>query len=225
MAEHCRKRGVMLMEGFMWRHHPRTLGIRKLVADGLIGELRLIRSSFSFSIAPSDWRLEPSHGGGCLWDIGCYGVNAARFFAGEEPSTCRALAHIGETGVDVDTTVLLEFRDGLLAIIDCSFEQPYRCEYELVGTAGVIVVPDAFLPPSATKPLARLRTIGAASDSGSDGDRAQVLEFEPVNQYAAMVDCFAQCRTLGRLVDPAEDGVAQMTLLEQLASRARARVR
>ena len=82
-----------LMEAFMWRHQPRTLELRKLVSDGAIGELRLIRSSFSFPIEPGDWRLDPARGGGCLWDVGCYGVNAARLFAGGEPATLHAPWH------------------------------------------------------------------------------------------------------------------------------------
>ena len=64
MVEHCRKRGVVLMEAFMWRHQPRSLELRKLVQSGTIGELRLIRSSFSFPIGTGDWRLEPARGEG-----------------------------------------------------------------------------------------------------------------------------------------------------------------
>lgn len=82
MASHCRERGVLLMEAFMWRHQPRSLDLRARVAAGEIGELRLVRSSFSFPIEAGDWRLDPARGGGALWDVGCYGVSTARFFAG-----------------------------------------------------------------------------------------------------------------------------------------------
>jgi predicted dehydrogenase len=221
MAEHCRRRGVCLMEAFMWRHQPRTLAIRKLVAEGAIGALRLIRSSFSFPIELGDWRLEPRRGGGCLWDVGCYGVNTARLFAGGEPTTCRAFAHMGDTGVDLSLNALLEFQNGLLATVDCSFEQPFRCHYELVGSQGSIDVPDAYLPPANSRPTARLRTLGAPSDASATADRLQLLEFDAGNQYSAMVDCFADARSTGSLVDPAENGVAQMIVLEQLASMAR----
>ncbi|MFI5454427.1 MAG: Gfo/Idh/MocA family protein [Isosphaerales bacterium] len=225
VVEYCRKRGVILMEAFMWRHQPRTLDIRRLVVQGTIGELRLIRSSFSFPIGPGDWRLDLRRGGGCLWDVGCYGVNTARLFAGGEPAIGRALARFGGTGVDLGFTAILEFREGVLATIDCSFEQPFRCEYELVGSRGVIEVPDAYLPPADSRPAARLRTLGTGSDSGAGGDQVQVLEFEPVNQYAAMVDSFAHSCAGGTLLDPAEDGLAQMLVLEQLVSAARERGR
>jgi predicted dehydrogenase len=216
MVAHCRDRGVLLMEAFMWRHQPRTLELRRLVRDGLIGELRLIRSSFSFPIAPGDWRLDPSRGGGALWDVGCYGVNAARFFAGAEPARFSSFAHIGPTGVDLTLTALMEFPGGVLAAVDCSFEQPYRCSCELVGTRGVLEIPDAFLPPARGRPTARLRTIGSACDSGAVSDEVQTLDFEPVNQYAAMVDAFARSVAADALVDPAEDGLAQMVILDVL---------
>ncbi len=109
LVEHCRKRGVLLMEAFMWRHQPRTLELLELVQSGAIGELRLIRSSFSFPIGPGDWRLDPARGGGSLFDVGCYGVNMARLFAASEPVRASAMAHQGDTGVDLSLTAQLEF--------------------------------------------------------------------------------------------------------------------
>jgi predicted dehydrogenase len=221
MVQHCRSRGIVLMEAFMWRHQPRTLELRRLVREGAIGDLRLVRSSFSFPIAPGDWRLEPPRGGGALWDVGCYGVNTARLFAGAEPACLRSLSHTGPTGVDLTFTALLEFPGGVLAAVDCSFDQPFRCNYELVGTRGVIEVPDAYLPPASGPPIALLRTTGSPSDSGAASDVARTLEFQPVDQYAAMVDAFAHSVAAGMLVDPAEDGRAQMMALDRLKEMAR----
>jgi xylose dehydrogenase (NAD/NADP) len=211
LVEHCRARGVVLMEAFMWRHQPRTAALRRLVDEGAIGELRLVRSSFSFSIDPGDWRLDRARGGGALWDIGCYGVSTARLFAGSEPESIRARAHFGPTGVDLSLTACLRFPGGVLGLIDCSFEQPFRCAYELVGSRGVIEVPDAYLPPA--RPTARLRVDDSARD----------LDFEGQNQYAGMVDAFARAVRDGehRLPDPAEDGLGQMTMLDTILAEAR----
>jgi predicted dehydrogenase len=222
MAGHCRSRGVLLMEAFMWRHQPRSLELRARVAAGAIGELRLIRSSFSFPIGEDDWRLDPARGGGALWDVGCYGLNTARFFAGAEPETPRSLARFGPTGVDMSLAASLRFSGDILASIDCSFEQPFRCSYELVGTKGVIEVPDAYLPPADGKPIARMRTIGAACDSGAETDVTEVLEFPSTGQYAAMVDAFAESVAAGRLLDPAEGGLWQMTALDAILAATRA---
>ncbi|CAN5684283.1 hypothetical protein BH23PLA1_BH23PLA1_18430 [soil metagenome] len=211
MVEHCRSRNVVLMEAFMWRHQPRTAELRRLLADGAIGELRLIRSSFSFPIAPEDWRLDPSRGGGgALWDVGCYGLSAARLFAGAEPEAVRSLAHLGPTGVDMTLTAELAFPAGIIGLIDCSFEQPLRCELELVGNRGAIRVPDAYLPPD--KPTAVL--------SGIDDEPPRPLTFEGQDQYAAMVDAFAAAVRAGRLESPAEDGLAQMRALDAIKAAA-----
>ncbi len=213
MVAHCRARGVLLMEAFMWRHQPRTAALRRLVAEGAIGELRLIRSLFSFTIDPGDWRLDPARGGGALWDVGCYGVSTARLFAGAEPEGLlkpwRTVP--GSTGVDLSLTAVLRFPGGILGQLDCSFEQPFRCFYELIGTRGVIEVPDAYLPPA--RPTAHLR-----GDSG-----AQDFVFDGHNQYAEMVDAFslAAADAEHRLPDPAEDGLAQMTVLDTILQASR----
>ncbi len=209
MVEHCRERGVLLMEAFMWRHQPRTAAIRRLVAEGAIGELRLIRSSFSFPIDEGDWRLDPARGGGALWDVGCYGVSTARLFAGGEPTEVRGFAHFGPSGVDLSLTSELRFPGDVIGLIDCSFEQPFRCSYEVVGTRGAIEVPDAYLPPE--RPVARVR--------GLDSERQQ--EFDGRNQYAAMVDAFGRAVSSGRLEDPSEDGLSQMRVLDRILRAAR----
>jgi xylose dehydrogenase (NAD/NADP) len=212
MVAHCRRRGVVLMEAFMWRHQPRTAEIRRLVAEGAIGELRLVRSSFSFPIEPGDWRLDRERGGGALWDVGCYGLSAARLFSGEEPSAIKALSRNGPTGVDLTLTATLGFPSGVLAVIDCSFEQPFRCVYELVGTKGAIEAPLAYLPPAS--PTARL--------IAPDGSLVRELSFDGRSQYAAMVDAFARAvANGGALPDPAEDGLAQMRGLDAILAAAR----
>ena len=211
MVAQSQRAGVILMEAFMWPHQPRVAAIRKLVADGAIGDLRLIRASFSFPIDMSDWRLDAGRGGGALWDIGTYGASTARLFAGCEPSAIRARARFGESGVDLSLAATLEFPNGILAQVDCSFEQPFRCTYELVGTKGTINVPDAYLPPE--HPSATLHTTA--------GKTPQVLTFDGRNQYAAMVDAFAASVAAGRLVDPCEDGLAQMRALDAILAACR----
>jgi hypothetical protein len=72
------------------------------------------------------------------------------------------------------------------------------------------------------QPTARLRTIGSSSDSGNLADNVQVLDFDAVDQYAAMVDAFARTVSAGVLVGPGEDGLAQMRVLDQIIAAARA---
>ncbi|HVJ85568.1 MAG TPA: Gfo/Idh/MocA family oxidoreductase, partial [Caulifigura sp.] len=115
MAAACRQHGVLLQEAFMWRHHPRTKQALHLIQKGDIGPLRMIVASFSFDIDRNDWRLRPERGGGAMWDVGCYGVNAARLFAGAEPVEVLAAAHWAPTGVDMTMQIALRFPGDVLA--------------------------------------------------------------------------------------------------------------
>jgi D-xylose 1-dehydrogenase (NADP+, D-xylono-1,5-lactone-forming) len=224
MVNHCRARSVLLMEAFMWRHQPRTGKLQQMLAQGTIGELRLFRSTFSFSIVGSDWRLDPRRGGGALWDVGSYCVSAARLFAGQEPMRVQAAARFNSSGVDTTMSALLEFPSGLIASFDCSFEQPYHCRYELIGTGGRIEVPDAYIAPQA--PTANILSTAPSSDGES-----RVLGFDGRNQYAAMVDAFSEAACQSRiglgqsmLPEPAEDGLAQMIALESIMDCVRPRI-
>ena len=202
----CEKSGVILQEAFMWRHHPRTKKTKELLAAGAIGELRLICAHFSFDIDRSDWRLDPKRGGGAVWDIGCYGVNSSRHFAGAEPTSSHSRARFYETGADMTMQIALQFPRGCLANIDCSFEAPFRCEVELVGTKGAITIPDAFLPPPEAKLFVRQ---GVEPNSP-----IEPILFPKANQYAEQVTDFCQSVAAKKLLAPAENGLANMRVLE-----------
>jgi xylose dehydrogenase (NAD/NADP) len=134
-----------LMEGFLFHHHPQTNRLTELVEEGAIGELRLIRLAFSFSVTElSDVRMRPDLDGGALMDVGCYCVSMARLLAGE-PESATAQAIVGSTGVDVRFAGTLAFPGDVLAHFDLAFDLPYRSVLEVVGSDGVLHVPDPFL--------------------------------------------------------------------------------
>ena len=138
-------RGLVLSEGFMWRHHPQTAKLAELVAAGAIGRLRIVRASFGFQLAAvhgaDDARFRPELDGGALMDVGCYCVSAIRFVGGE-PERVRAEQVIGPSGVDVCFTGTLRLPDDVLAHFDCGFVVPFRDELELVGEDGSAYVDD-----------------------------------------------------------------------------------
>ncbi|MBX3441130.1 MAG: Gfo/Idh/MocA family oxidoreductase [Planctomyces sp.] len=213
MIRVCGEQGVILQEAFMWRHHPRTKLARKLVEDGELGPLRLIVANFSFDIDRSDWRLNPGQGGGAMWDVGCYGVNAARLFAGSEPLDICAAAHWWPTGVDMTMQIALRFPNDVLANIDCSFEAPYRCQLELVGEKGRIVLDEAFQPTR--PPVLKIQRLSS--------ENLETQTLPESNQYAEQVNDFCDSIAAGRLLPPAENGLANMRVLEQALADARAR--
>jgi predicted dehydrogenase len=136
------RNGLVLSEAYMWRYNPQTKTLAKLVKDGVIGELRLISSSFTWPCdAPGDIRLDPALDGGALLDVGCYCVSAARLLAGE-PDAVQAQQVPSASGVDALLTGQLRFPGGVLATFDCGLQVPDRSSLEVMGTEGTIVVND-----------------------------------------------------------------------------------
>jgi len=139
--------GVRLMEAFMYRFHPRTERLLRMVRDGVIGEVRAIRSTFSFPLTrPHDIRLKPELGGGALMDVGCYCVNVSRALHGAEPAEVHAFAKWGDTGIDVRLAGALCFADDVVAQFDCGFDVALRQLVEVAGSDGSLEVHAAFRP-------------------------------------------------------------------------------
>ena len=211
MADACRRAGVVLMEAFMWRHHPQHARVTQLIKDGVIGEPSTVRGSFSFLIgAAPNVRLQRELEGGSLMDIGCYPVNVARWAFGAEPVACVGQQVIDPTfGVDISFGGVLRFDGGKLAMIDSSFRQSGVQRYEIVGDEGRIVVPRAFRPDSEPGII-----------EVSTGSTTRTEQVAAANQYGLEADHFAESVRAGRLLPPAEDGVAQAHVIEALYAAA-----
>jgi predicted dehydrogenase len=132
---------VTVMEGFMYRFHPQHARVQELIHSGIIGEIRSVRSSYSFMMRPARlYRLAESveNGGGAMWDIGCYAIHSARMFFDEPAVSVTTIAKYVESGADIATSGIINFGDGKYAHFDFSFERARRCEYEIIGTKGGI---------------------------------------------------------------------------------------
>jgi xylose dehydrogenase (NAD/NADP) len=147
MLDECVRNNVLFMEAFMYRFHPQHQKVKELIREGEIGEVRLMRASFSFFMENREGniRLAPDKGGGAVYDIGCYCIHVIRHILGSEPVSVRAFGEINN-GVDTDAWAILHFADGTRALFDCSFHMAMRQEYEVVGTKGRVFVPFAFRP-------------------------------------------------------------------------------
>jgi predicted dehydrogenase len=206
--------GLVLSEAFMWRHSPQTAGVRELLDDGAIGDVRLVRACFSFQLAgDADVRLDPALDGGALMDVGCYCVSGARMVAGGEPVSVSAEAVTGPTGIDMRMTGLLRFAGDVLATIDCGFDVPPRGEIEIAGAEGRILLAD---PWHGRRPRIVLER----------GVEREVIKLRPVDSYrleledmAAAIrgerapllgraDAIGQARTIDALYRSAAEGRA-----------------
>jgi predicted dehydrogenase len=200
-------------EAFMYRHHPQTLRIKALVDDGAVGELRVIRSAFTFTLArPGDVRLDPALGGGSLWDVGCYPVSMARYLTGREPGRVAGFERRGPTGIDLSFFGELDFGD-VHAQFDCGFTAPLRTHLEIVGTEGAIAVRAPWKPGLEEEvTLTRDRGRETIAVPGQVLYVGQVDDFADVVQYGRppripLEDSRATVAVIGALYRAAREGV------------------
>jgi predicted dehydrogenase len=149
MINVCREQNVKFMEAFMYQFHPQHQRVREIIASGEIGEVKLMRSSFSFFLEQKEGniRFDKAKGGGSIYDVGCYSIHAIRNILGSEPVSVEAYAEIDPvTGVDLSAVGVLKLENGVRAIFDSSIDMDSRHGYEIVGTKGTIVVPRPFRP-------------------------------------------------------------------------------
>jgi len=196
--------GLVLSEAFMWRHHPQTAALVRLVAEGAIGRLRVIRAAFSFPLArEGDVRLDPELDGGALMDVGCYCVSGIRLLAGE-PERVHAEQVVGPTGVDVAFAATLRLPDDVLAHFDCGMVLPYRAGLEAVGEDGALFVADPWIVRAPGIELRR-------------GDEVERIAVEPADHYRLELENVGDAaRGLAPLLVGREDALGQARAIEAL---------
>ena len=136
--------GLVLMEAFMYRHHPQTAVVRDLVVGGAVGRLQAVNATFTFPLEDlTNVRALPELDGGALMDVGCYCVSAIRLLAGE-PEHVTGEQVIGSTGVDMAFHATLRCADDAIGQLEASFRSPRRQRVEAVGEEGVLIVEAPF---------------------------------------------------------------------------------
>ena len=203
--------GRLLMEAFMYRHHPQTHKLTELVAEGAIGELRQMRGRFSWTLDdPTDVRMSAGLDGGAVMDLGCYCISMQRVLAGE-PKLVMGRRRVGGDGVDIGFSAVLEFANDVLGEFYCGFDLPEANGLEAIGSTGVALVPE---PVRCRDPHVELN--GERIDV-EDEDRycQQVANFSAaVRGEAAQLlgrdDAMAQARAIAALYRSAESGRAEV---------------
>ena len=143
----AQKQDRVVMEAFMYRHHPQTLKVLEIVKSGALGTLKLIRGGFGFFLTrEGDVRLNPEMGGGSIWDVGCYPISYARTIVGESPLEVFGWQITGPTGVDLTFAGQMKFANNILAQVDCSFDIPLYWGMEVLGSEASLKIPSPFKP-------------------------------------------------------------------------------
>jgi predicted dehydrogenase/aryl-alcohol dehydrogenase-like predicted oxidoreductase len=147
-----RKAGTFAGEAFMYRLHPQTTKLGELLASGIIGEVRMIQSSFGFQMP----QFMPEHrlfandlAGGGILDVGGYPVSMSRFIAGVvagkpflDPIKVAGTAHLGQAGTDEWSAAVLMFENGILAQVSCAVFVQLDNVLRIHGATGRLEVPD-----------------------------------------------------------------------------------
>ncbi|MFI0845970.1 aldo/keto reductase [Mesorhizobium sp. IMUNJ 23232] len=199
----ARKAGTFLGEAFMYRLHPQTLKLVELIQSGLIGEVRMIKSSFGFAMPgfmPEHRLYANDLAGGGILDVGGYPVSMARLVAGAaigkpfaEPDKVFGVAHLGQSGVDEWASALLHFPDGVVAEVSCSISLNQDNVLHILGTRGRIEVPDFwFAGGNRDVGLGRIDVITA------DGKRETISVNETRHLYSFEVDGAGEAILAGR---------------------------
>jgi len=155
MIAAARENNVFLMEAFMYRCHPQIAKVAELIKQGKIGDVRLIRASFSYKGHGDLTRRTYANemGGGGIMDVGCYAISMARLLAGaaagkafDEPIEVKGCGEIGSTGVDVYAVASLKFAGGIVAEIACGVECDLPHEAAVYGSTGSILIENPWIP-------------------------------------------------------------------------------
>jgi D-xylose 1-dehydrogenase (NADP+, D-xylono-1,5-lactone-forming) len=196
--------GRLLSEAFMYRHNPQTKRAKELVDEGAIGELRLVRSTFSYSLYEEDnIRLRTDLEGGALMDVGCYTISGSRLFGGEALKAYGE-AWFGPSGTDWVFGGTLRFPDDVIAMFDCGTAMPNRDELEAIGSEGSLFLDD---PWHCYEPVIELRHHG----------KVERIELEPVDSYRLELENVSDAiRGEAELLLARDDAMGQARTLEAL---------
>jgi len=219
MAHEASSAGLLLMEAFMYRFHPRSQRIKEMVAGGSIGTPRLVRSAFCYHMGETLLssgecaRLRPEMGGGALLDVGCYSVSVTRWLLGREPTRLQGQAVYHPCGVDIHFVGSLRFPDNGLATLEASFISALQQTYTIVGTSGAIELPHNAFIPWEKDAVFTLRD--------KDEERGKAYVTSGVDEYQLMVEQFTDA-VLGKcpLAYSPEESLRNMQVLDALAEAA-----
>jgi dihydrodiol dehydrogenase / D-xylose 1-dehydrogenase (NADP) len=135
---------LFLMEGMWSRFFPVMDKVRELLQEGAIGEIRMVNADFGFRREGprEDRKYSLVRAGGALLDVGVYPISFASMIFGEMPNSIKGITHICDTGVDVQSSMLLGYGEDKMAVLSCSINTPTPKEARIIGNKGSILIPD-----------------------------------------------------------------------------------
>jgi predicted dehydrogenase len=200
---------VKLMIAYRLHFERANLEAAKLARAGTLGELRFFSSDFSMQVSEENIRLERAKGGGPLYDIGIYCINAARYALSEDPLEVWATATRSRDPRfrEIDETVVgvMRFKDERVASFTCSFGAADRSTYTITGTRGSITLEPAY------------EYAEGLSYSLRVGERERTRKFAKSDQFAPELLYFSDCILKDRDPEPSGlEGLADLRVIEAM---------
>ena len=198
-----------IMEAFMYKFHPQWVKAKQLVDSGVIGDMKIVNSFFSYSNTKTDdIRNRAEMGGGALLDIGCYCVSFARFIYDKEP--IRVFSYIDrDKGMKIDklTSGILDFGDGQSSTFTCSTQLSPFQRAQLIGTNGRIEIE---IPVNA--PNDKETRIFVYADG-----KSEEIVFPICDQYTLQAEQFSSAILNNQPVPvPIDDAILNMDVIDAL---------
>jgi glucose-fructose oxidoreductase len=209
MITAAERNGVKLMIAYRLHFEEANLQAVEIVKSGRIGEPRVFSSTFTMQVEPGNVRVRPELGGGTLYDIGIYCINAARYLFRDEPIEAIAASFNGGDprfeGVDEATSAILRFPGDRTACFTSSFGVESVSGYRIVGTKGDLRAEPAY---DYSVPLKQFLTI--------DG-KTKEQSFPKRDQFAPELIEFASCIREDREPEPnGLEGLADVRIIEAI---------
>jgi glucose-fructose oxidoreductase len=215
MVDACRRNRVRLMTAYRLHFNAANLEAVRILGDGEIGKPRYITSSFSMQVKPGIRTRGEDRGGGPLYDIGIYCINAARYLFREEPLWVQAAAGTGQRqarfkAIDEQVTCILGFSEGKTATFTVSYGAADVACYTVVGTAGTVSLDNAY-------EFSTGMTLEA-----DVGGKTRTERYPKRDQVAPELTHFAACIREGRDPEPSgKEGLIDVAIIEAVQRAAR----
>jgi len=219
MIDACRNAHVKLMIAYRLHFEPITLKAFDIVRSGKLGRLQAMEGAFGFNIKPGEWRCNKKlAGGGSLFDVGIYCLNAFRMFTGEEPLGYQAQTstqdHDGRFNeVEENISWLMRFPSGALATGASSYGADLNGYIRFHGARG-------WLQMSSLGYQDQHLIAHYASPQDPDSPPIEVNEANPEKdpmQFVREADYFSECILLNRAPKtPGEEGLADLRAIEAI---------
>lgn len=212
MLDLAKRMECVIMEDFMFRYHSQHQFVFDQWKSGVIGDLRLFSSSFGFPpLSKDNFRYKKDLGGGALLDAAAYTVNVSRWFLGNELQV-QSASLFYDKNEDVclyGSAALIHPVTGQASQISFGFDNYYKCNYELWGSKGSLVVDRAFTPPPNFSPLVKVNLPGNPQD----------IRLPIDNHFLNIVSEFGRCILESDFLKHQEDIYHQSRLLTDLETK------